>query len=238
MGRHADWTSGQVRQQVGEHVLPYTTILPVNRRAGFTYPTALRSAMRHDPDVVLIGEMEDPETARIAQHISLTGHLVLVPLLADGAADAVRRMFEMEIEPHVLGMTLVGVVGQRLVRRICRACRESLDPSLVAADPTFLQLRELAAQGGYIPPDDATLYRGKGCDQCRNSGYKGRTGLFELIAIGEELRRMISRGLSREALESVAVEHGMPTLMAEGVRKAVEGETTIYEVLRVLAAPL
>lgn len=223
--------------EVIEHILPYTTPLPVNKRTGLSFEAALRAIMRQDPDIVLIGEIQDLPTAQRALSMSLTGHLVLTRILANSAAEGVRRLIEMGVEPVAIGPTLIGVVGLRLVRRICAHCKEPA-PLPPADEPLIAYVREQAAAGGYEMPEDATLFRGRGCDQCRRTGYKGRIGLFEVMVGSEALTRAILRDATAEELAEIARENGTRTLMADGICKAVEGETTVEEVLRVLSVPI
>ena len=184
----------------------------------------------------MIGEIQDLPTAQRTHSMSLTGHLVLTRLLANSAAEGIRRLIDMGVEPIVVGRTLLGAVSQRLVRRICASCKESF-PMPLADDPLLSYIREQAAAGGYEVPEDAMLFRGRGCDQCRRTGYKGRIGLIEVMLVNEALTAAILRGATAEELAEIARDNGMRTLMADGIRKAVEGETTVEEVLRVLSVP-
>jgi excisionase family DNA binding protein len=222
--------------EVIEHVLPFTTPVPVNKRAGFPLETALRVVMRHDPDVLLIGEIQELATAQRVLSTALTGHLVLTYLMANSAVEGVRRLLDLGAEPIAVGRTLLGVVHQRLVRRICANCKEA-SAAPPADDPLLAYLRDQAAAGGFQVPEEVTLFRARGCDQCRGSGYKGRIGLFEVLFVNEALTSAILRDATVEELTEIAVENGMRTLMADGIRKAVEGETTVDEVLRVLSVP-
>jgi type IV pilus assembly protein PilB len=219
-----------------EHALPYTTPIQVNKRAGLPYSAALRALMRHDPDVILIGELPDLETAQIAQMMALTGHLVLAPFQTHRAADAITRLLDLGIDPGVLAGTLLGVVVTRLVRTICTECKEPypIDPG----DPFIEHFARRAAAGGYEIPDDPTLYRGRGCNRCRQKGYRGRTGIHELLVADEAIAEAIMRRASAEEITDLALERGMVTFFADGVRKAFEGLTTLDEVRRVTAVGL
>lgn len=216
-----------------EHTLPYVTPVRLDKRAGLTMPSALRALMQNDPDAALVGEVPDIETAQLMQSMALTGHLVLAPVLTLTAANAVMRFIDLGVDPHVLGATLIGIVGVRLVRRICTTCKSSYVPSW--SEPTLEHMRRLAAAGGYEAPENAPLFKGQGCDQCRNTGYKGRVGLYEVMRINPEISAAIMRGAAVETLTDLAVESGMRTLVADGVHKAVDGLTTVDEVRRVTA---
>jgi excisionase family DNA binding protein len=219
-----------------EHALPYTTPVPLNKKGGLTLVAALRGVMRHDPDVVMVDEMPDLQAAQMVQSMSLTGHTVLVPVQARGAAEAVRSLMEMGVEPDSLAGTILGVVCQRLVRRICETCKE---PYHAAGEDSLVEwMRTRAATGGYEMPDEAQRHRGRGCDRCRNTGYKGRIGLFEVMVVDESMAEAILRGASGDELQDLALERGMLTLFADGARKVVEGITTPDEVRRALAVPL
>ncbi len=203
----------------------------VNKKAGLGFGNALRAVLRQDPDIMYLGEMPDAETARIAHEATLTGHLVLTTLNAGSAAEAARWLVDLGTEPIHVARTLIGIVSQRLARRICTNCKEPVEISL--SQPTLVYVRQLAAEGGYVVPEDAVFYHGRGCERCRNTGYRGRIGLFEVMSWTEPLTNALLRGATAGELEAIALEQGMRTLLADGIRKAVDGITTYEEVLRV-----
>jgi type II secretory ATPase GspE/PulE/Tfp pilus assembly ATPase PilB-like protein len=205
-----------------EYHLEGVTQMPVNRKAGVTFPTALRSILRQDPDVLMVGEMRDPETAEIAAQAAMTGHLVFSTLHTNDAIGAITRLTDLEIEPYIVAATLDAVLAQRLVRRVCSECRERHRP-----DPASVAL--LAHQ----PIGNVTLNRGKGCGACRDTGYRGRTGIFELLTITDELKHAITREREPAELRELARSQGMKTLREDGWAKVQAGITTVEEVLRV-----
>jgi type IV pilus assembly protein PilB len=213
-----------------EYSLPGVVQTYVNRKAGLTFAPALRAFMRQDPDIVMAGEIRDLETAEVAAQIALTGHLMLSTLPVNSAVDAVLRLRDMGLEPFIITASLVGASAQRLARRICPNCKEE------AASGTEIppRVRKLARDGGYPIPKDVQFSRGRGCDVCRQSGYRGRIPLYELMSWSEPLATAFIGGASREELTYLAVEGGMKTMLADGVQKAAQGETTIEEVQRVL----
>ena len=214
-----------------EFLLPYTTQTQVNRKAGLSFPGILRSFMRSDPDVILVSEMRDPETALLAVEVSLTGHLLLTALHAGDAPSALMRLMEMGIEPYLVGATVAGVIATRLVRRVCEGCKQAVD---LSATPTLAYVTRLAAEGGYEIPAAAAFVRGAGCEHCRGRGYRGRMGLYEVLPMTEDLAEAVLRRAPAEELADIAMERGMRTLLADGVRKAAEGLTTLEEVMRVV----
>ena len=191
--------------------------IQVNPRIDLTFASGLRSILRQDPDIIMVGEIRDTETAEIAMQASLTGHLVLSTLHTNDAATAVTRLTDMGVEPFMVASTLSAVIAQRLVRVICPNCREEYRPD-----------REYA---GLTLPD--ILYRGSGCDKCFNLGSIGRTGIYELILVDSELCSLIIRQVPSGAIKEYAVSRGMRTLREDGLAKAAAGITTIEEVLRV-----
>ena len=206
-----------------EYELPRANQAHVHEDIGFTFAAALRCLLRQDPDVLLVGEVRDEETARIAVQAALTGHLVLSTLHTTDAAASIARLVDIGVEPYLVTASVSAVLAQRLARRICPECREEVEtPSPTAA--AFLE--KLDAH-----PD--TLYRGAGCDQCRQTGYRGRIGLYELLVLDDDLRALISRDPSVTALRHAAAEKGMRTLAKDGILKAAEGLTTVEEVMRV-----
>ncbi len=206
-----------------EYQMPRVNQVQVNPKAGVTFANALRSILRQDPNVVLIGEMRDKETAEIGIQASMTGHLVLSTLHTNDAPGAVTRLRDMGIEPFLITSSLIAVLAQRLVRVICSQCREAYTPPLDA-------LRRL----GLDPEQEVSLYRGKGCDHCRGSGYRGRLGVFELMVMNDRLRSLALAGSGADEIRNAAVEGGMRTLPQDGVQKVLEGITTFEELLRVV----
>lgn len=191
----------------------------VNAKIEMSFSRALRAILRQDPDVIMIGEIRDLETAQIAVQASLTGHLVLATLHTNDAASAVTRLVDMGIEPFLLASSLLGVMGQRLARNLCVQCR-------VPAAPDEAELRLL---GGVSTP----LYRPVGCEVCNFTGYKGRGGLYELLVVDDEIRHLIHDQASESDIRDYVVKRGMRTMRDEGLRRVAQGLTTIEEILRV-----
>jgi len=205
-----------------EYHLKGVNQIPVKPKIGLSFATGLRHIVRQDPDVILVGEIRDLETVDIAIQAALTGHMVFSTLHTNDAPGAIPRLQDMGAEPYLIASVLEGVLAQRLVRRICQACRAPETPS--AAD--------IEALGVEAPPG-VTLYRGLGCDECRNTGYRGRTAIYELFTITEDVRSLILRRASSREIRRLAVEAGMTTLRMDGWSRACEGVTTVEEVLRV-----
>ncbi len=205
-----------------EYQLKGVNQIAVKPKIGLTFATGLRHIVRQDPDVILIGEIRDHETAEIAIQAALTGHLVFSTLHTNDAPGAITRLQDMGVEPYLVASVLEGVLAQRLVRRICAACRVPDTPS--AAD-----LEALGIEGAAGAP----LWRGRGCDECRGTGYRGRTAIYELFPITEEARSLILRRAPSREIRREAVEAGMVTLRLDGWAKACEGVTTVEEILRV-----
>jgi len=196
--------------------------IQVSRKAGLTFAGGLRSILRHDPDVVLVGEIRDAETAEIAIQASLTGHLVFSTLHTNDAPSALTRMVDMGIEPYLVASSLEAVLAQRLVRVICPDCKEQLSTSEIAP------LRQRF--GDTLP---GTLYKGRGCRRCQGTGYRGRIGIFEMMVVTDEVRSLILENASAPDLRRVAAGQGMRSLRDDGFRHLCEGRTTVEEVLRV-----
>lgn len=205
-----------------EYHLEGVTQVPVNVKAGMTFAGALRSILRQDPDVLMVGEMRDGETAAIAIQAALTGHLVFSTLHTSDAASALSRLVDLKVEPYLIAATLEGVLAQRLVRRICPECRERYSP-----DPAAISLLALK------PVGRLTLERGRGCSACRHTGYRGRTGIFELLVVTDDVRQQLLKVPNPSALRELAVAQGMVTLRRDGWSKVQAGITTVEEVLRV-----
>jgi len=196
--------------------------IQVSTKAGLTFGTGLRAILRHDPDVVLIGEIRDRETAEIAVQASLTGHLVFSTLHTNDAPGAMTRLVDMGIEPYLVTSSLEMVLAQRLVRLICQECREPFEPEDMSA---------FRAQFGEEAP--ATLYRGRGCRHCQGSGYRGRTGIFEMMLISDAIRSLVLESAPSTEIRRQAAKEGMRCLREDGWRLVQSGRTTLEEVLRV-----
>ena len=200
----------------------------VNRAAGLTFSSALRSFFRQDPDIIMVGEIRDQETTELAVRAALTGHLVFSTLLTNDAAGALPRLLDMGAEPFLLASSVICIVGQRVVRRICEKCKEEYEPPAeVVAD--------IKGVLGNLYPEKKKLklYRGKKCEACGQTGYSGRIGIFEVVHITEKIARLILERAAASAIEKQAKEEGMITMKQDGYLKAIEGLTTIEEVLRV-----
>jgi type IV pilus assembly protein PilB len=197
--------------------------VPVNEAVGLTFAKALRAFLRQDPDRIMVGEMRDVETAQIAIQASLTGHLVVSTLHTNDAAGAVTRLVDMGVEPFLVSATLEGVLAQRLLRTICKGCREGYTPNQHILNQLGVSAEDLAGK---------QFYTGGGCAKCNNSGYKGRKGLYELLDITDPLRDLIIEKAPTLVLKQKAIELGMVTLREDGLRNIYDGETTVEEVLK------
>nr|WP_085760525.1 type II secretion system ATPase GspE [Oceanicoccus sagamiensis] len=208
-----------------EYLLPGIGQTQVNSKVDMTFARGLRAILRQDPDVVMVGEIRDTETAEIAVQASLTGHLVLSTLHTNTAVGAITRLQDMGVEPFLLSSSIIGVLAQRLVRVLCEHCKEGHPASE----------GELAVLGISNPTEDITIYRATGCDHCNQGGYKGRTGIYEMIEIDDELRTMIHEGAGEQEMLTEARKRA-GGILDDGRRRILAGETTIEEVLRVTAA--
>lgn len=206
-----------------EYQLPGITQVPVHRAAGVTFASALRAILRQDPDVVMIGEMRDRETSEIAVQAAMTGHLVLSTLHTNDAVSAIPRLLDLEIPDYLVASTVEGVLAQRLVRQTCDFCRETYRP-----EPTLV-----AALEGDLP-NGRPFERGKGCDRCRQTGFDGRVGIFELLLLSDELRRAVSARRPVAELRAIALAEGLVTMRRDGWTKVLNGITTVEEVSRVV----
>jgi|CXWL01.1.fsa_nt_gi general secretion pathway protein E len=196
--------------------------MQVNPKINLTFATGLRSILRQDPDVIMIGEIRDVETAEIAIHASLTGHLVFSTLHTNDSAGAVTRLVDMGIEPFLIASSVVAIVAQRLVRQVCPSCRQPYQPT-----------EEELAKLGVVPRDTPyTFYRGVGCTACSQTGYFSRSGIYEILLVDDEIRRLIVAKADAGAIKQAAVLKGMHTLKDEGMAKVVQGITTTEEVMR------
>ncbi|MCS6957825.1 MAG: GspE/PulE family protein [Aquificaceae bacterium] len=202
-----------------EYQIEGVSQIQVNPKVGLTFAAGLRAVLRQDPDVIMVGEIRDPETAEIAVQSALTGHLVLSTLHTNDATSAITRLFDLGIEPFLIASALDGVVAQRLVRKVCPHCKEEYRPSKE-------ELLEFGLQ------EDCTLYKGKGCEHCMGTGYRGRTGIYEVLEVDEEFKKVILRTQDAVELRNFARSRGFKSMLEDGIRKALAGITTLEEVVR------
>ncbi len=208
-----------------EYHLEGVNQIQVKPGIGLSFANVLRSILRHDPDIIMIGEIRDLETAQIAVQAALTGHVVLSTLHTNNAAGTVSRLLDMGVEDYLLTSTLNGVVAQRLVRRLCGQCREPYQ-----ALPEFIAQMRLQR---FADGDGLTLYRAPGCEQCNGTGFLGRLAIAEMLVINDPLRQQILRHAEAHEIHRAAVTEGMVTMYENGIRAALSGVTSIEEVLRV-----
>ena len=206
-----------------EYQLDGITQMPVHRQAGVTFAGALRAILRQDPDVVMIGEMRDQETAEISVQAAMTGHLVFSTLHTNDAVSAIPRLLDLGVPEYLVAATLEGVLAQRLVRRVCSACREEYTPSF----------ESMSAMKSHAP-HGVTFVRGRGCPECRGTGFRGRLGIFELFVATDEIRDAIAARAPRSTLRTLAANAGLVPLVADGWQKVIAGLTTVDEVTRVV----
>lgn len=218
-----------------EILVPGINQVQVNPVAGLTFASGLRSILRQDPDIIMVGEIRDNETAELAIHAALTGHLVLSTLHTNSAAGALPRLIDMKVEPFLLASTVEVVVAQRLVRTICTECRDKYEiPESILADfkkalgPLFPKTKEAS--------EKIYLYRGRGCETCGKTGYLGRTAIFEVLTMSSKISKLILEQRPTQEIEEVAIEEGMVTLKQDGFLKALEGTSSVEEILRVVEA--
>jgi len=197
--------------------------VPINTKIGLTYARCLRSILRQDPDKIMVGEIRDIETAQMAIHASLTGHIVLTTLHTNDAAGAITRLIDMGVEPFLITSTLELVIAQRLIRTICQRCKTAFKPSEFALNQVGLTLDDIEGR---------EICYGKGCHECNNTGYRGRVGVFEIMPIAEEIRPLIIAQSPTVILREKGRELGMKTLREDGIQKILEGVTTIEEIAR------
>ncbi len=205
-----------------EYEIPLIRQTQINPLAGITFATGLRSILRQDPDIIMVGEIRDKETADVAIQAALTGHLVFSTLHTNDAASALTRLIDMGVEPFLISSSIVGIIAQRLVRLICDKCKEEYQPS-----------KDVVKSVGLKPGAKCFRGRGKGCKKCKESGYSGRMGIFELLVVRDEIRGMVDERRSADEIKKKAVESGMATLRQDGLMKVQKGLTTLEEVLRV-----
>jgi general secretion pathway protein E len=204
-----------------EYELEGATQIPVNVKAGITYEAGLRSILRQDPDVIFVGEMRDAEAAKIAVRAALTGHLVFSSLHAKNAVGTLIRLEEMGVERYQISSAMLLMVAQRLVRVLCKECREPYQS-------TGTELTEI----GLTLPSGRRIYRATGCEICDNTGYQGRTGIFELLVMDEDLRKVINDGGNEQTLVELASRKGLEPYREDGMEKVLGGITTVEEVIQ------
>jgi general secretion pathway protein E len=215
-----------------EYQLPGINQVHVHAGIGLTFPHALRSILRQDPDIIMIGEIRDLETARIAVQASLTGHLVLSTIHTNSAAATVTRLIDMGVENYLLASTIKGIVAQRLVRRLCQHCSRPHDRSAFWTEEFGKEIRTKAS-GASGPPD---IRQAKGCTRCNETGFAGRTTVAEILPVDAEIQRLMSARAADADIERVARERGMTTMYESGLRKVWQAQTTIDEVLQATRA--
>lgn len=219
-----------------EYQLQGISQMQVNPKIELTFASGLRSILRQDPDVIMIGEIRDLETAEIAIHASLTGHLVFSTLHTNDAAGAVTRLVDMGIEPFLVASSVVGIIAQRLVRQVCIECRQPYVPSdeelqrLGLSDPSYTPA---TTPGSTVRSERPKFYRGAGCGACAQTGYRGRSGIYEFLLIDDDIRKLIAAKADSTTIQRAAVARGMSTLRQEGAAKVLQGLTTTEEVIRV-----
>jgi general secretion pathway protein E len=211
-----------------EYQLEGISQIQVASKKGMTFATSLRHVLRQDPDVIMVGEVRDIETARMAIQSSLTGHLVFSTLHTNDSAGAVSRLLDLGVEPYLVSSSLIAIIAQRLVRKVCPDCKRATEPS--AHELRELGLGEVAVKNG------GQFFVGTGCEKCFQTGYRGRTGIYEMMLINEEIQNLIYKRETAGTIKRIALDAGLQTLRMDGARKVLAGITTISEVLRVTQA--
>ncbi len=219
-----------------EYQLPGVNQIQVNQRIGLGFANVLRSVLRHDPDVIMVGEIRDVETARIAVQAALTGHLVLSTLHTNNAAGAITRLVDMGVETYLLTSALRAIVAQRLVRTLCPHCRTPYAESAAALRAIGIATEAAGAATAAKDPRQPVLYRAKGCERCGGTGYLGRSSVAEVLPLSERIRRMVLERADAVEIERAARAEGMRTMREDGLAKALAGQTTLEEILRVTQA--
>ena len=208
-----------------EYQLPGLNQVQTNDKAGLTFAGALRAFLRQDPDIIMVGEIRDTETAHIAVEAALTGHLVLSTLHTNDAPGAISRLIDMGVEPFLCASSVIGVLAQRLSRSICPNCKEAYTPPIESIKRFGLSA---------FTDSEITFYKGRGCDHCKMTGYRGRKGIFEVLVISDRVRGLILQRASTAEIRQAAMEEGMKAMQDDGLRKVLDGTTSIEECLRVV----
>ena len=214
-----------------ERRMPGLCQVQMNTRAGMTFAAALRSVLRADPDIVMVGEIRDGETAKIAVESALTGHMVFSTLHTNDAPSAITRLDEMGVEPFLTASSLVGVLAQRLIRVLCPRCKEAIE---ITYGDLRKSIEDFPIPEGKTLDDTTTIYEPKGCIACSNTGYKGRQGVFEFLQVTNEMKQLILKRSGVQEIKELAMSQGMHTLHQEGIDKILDGTSSVEEVLRVL----
>lgn len=205
-----------------EYIIQGIVQIPINPKVGRTFPSTMRSVMRQDPDVIMVGEIRDLKTLQIIIQMALTGHLVFSSLHTQTASESIVRIHDIGVEPFLINNTLIGTISQRLARKLCEHCKEEHIPD-------DLQMETLGLSAG-------NYYRPKGCEKCGYSGYHGRMGIFEILEMNQEIKEMLLKECNEEELRELAIKQGMITMRQGGLEKAAQGITSIEEVMRVAGA--
>jgi len=198
--------------------------MQIKPKIGLNFSTGLRSILRQDPDIVMIGEIRDTETAEIAVQAALTGHRVFSTLHTNDAASGITRLVDMGVEPYLISSSVNAFLAQRLVRKICSHCKTSYKPSAQELSRAGITKAKIG---------NRNLFKGKGCEKCLNTGYSGRLGIFELMPVSDKIRKLIMSGSDASTIKDQAIKDGMKTLLQDGIDKVIKGHTTLDEVLRV-----
>jgi type II secretory ATPase GspE/PulE/Tfp pilus assembly ATPase PilB-like protein len=219
-----------------EYSIKGVSQIQVNPKANLTFAKGLRSIVRQDPDIIMVGEIRDEETADIAVNSALTGHLVLSTLHTNDASTTLPRLLDMGIEPFLVASTVNVVIAQRLVRKVCEHCKTSYPLSLEEKKlvESIPEVRKIFEEKDYSDLDKVNLYKGTGCKKCTNTGYAGRIGIFEVLEVDKDIKKLILQKESSSNITEKARENGMITMIEDGLEKVFAGETTLSEVLRVI----
>lgn len=210
-----------------EYQIPGINQVQVNNKAGLTFAMALRSFLRQDPDIIMVGEIRDGETAQIATQAALTGHLVLSTLHTNDAPSSITRLIDMKIEPFLVASTVIGILAQRLVRGVCPDCKKAYT---MAEDHIYYDIVRKSLPD--TPPEKLVFYKGEGCRRCSGKGYSKRLAIHEVLLVNQELRALISKNVPAGEIKEIAIKNGMRTLFQDGLIKALEGKTTLEEIVR------
>ncbi len=215
-----------------EYAIEGITQIQINPRSSLTFAAGLRSILRQDPNIIMVGEIRDAETAGIAVNTALTGHLLLSTLHTNDSATTLPRLLDMGIDAYLVASTVNVAIGQRLVRQICSHCKQSVKMSDGERESLARSIPERLKNRGYQVPD--TFYKGKGCAKCENTGFAGRIGIYEVLVVSPAVREAILKQASAVVIKDIAITEGMTTMFEDGLQKAAEGKTTISEVLRTI----